>query len=130
MLCTRCANGYTVFYHSPNLECFQRNNCAFGIPLYIVSELLPVTIIFLVILIFNISLTSGAVYSFVFYSQVIDSQFVDAFGTADVNDPVTEFVLNIFKVIYGSFNLNMLNIEGLSFCIISGANVMDIFMFS
>ena len=130
VLCTRCANGYTVFYHSPNLECFQIYNCAFGIPLYIVSELLPVTIVFLVILIFNISLTSGAVYGFVFYAQVLDSQFVDAFGTADVNNPVTEFVLNAFKVIYGSFNLNMLNIEGLSFCIISGANVMDIFMFN
>ena len=133
VLCTKCANGHTVFYHSPNLVCSQISkhaSCSYGIPLYIVSELLPVTIIFLVILIFNISLTSGAVYSFVFYAQVLDSQFVDAFGTVDVNNPVTEFILNIFRVAYGSFNLNMLNIEELSFCLISDANVMDIFMFN
>ena len=87
-LCTKCKKGYTMCYHSPNLKCFHNTsihaNCTFGIPIYIVSELLPVTIIFLIILIFNISLTSGAVYSFVFYAQVLDSQFVDAFGTAAI----------------------------------------------
>ena len=101
-------------YHSPNLKCFHNTsihaNCTFGIPIYIVSELLPVTIIFLIILIFNISLTSGAVYSFVFYAQVLDSQFVDAFGTAAIKKFSTGNILNIFRIIYGSFNLDMLNI--------------------
>ena len=136
VLCTKCGEGYTMCYHSPNLKCFHNTsihaNCAFGIPIYIVSELLPVTIIFLIILIFNISLTSGAVYSFVFYAQVLDSQFVDAFGTAAIKNSVTGNILNIFRIVYGSFNLDMLNIDGLSFCIISDAKIqyMDIFMFN
>ena len=133
VLCTKCAEGYTVFYHSPNLECFnisEHVDCAYGIPLYIISELLPVTIIFLVIIIFKISLTSGTAYSFVFYAQlVLDTQFDDASGIAPVYHPVARYILDIFRVIYGSFNLNIFNIEGLSFCLLSDANVMDTLMF-
>ena len=57
-------------------------------------------------------------------------QFVHAIGTAAIKYSVTGNILNIFRIVYGSFNLDMLNIDGLSFCIISAANVMDIFMFN
>ena len=133
VLCTICAEGFVIHYHSQNFDCYNIStsiNCSYGIPLYIISELVPVTVLFLVILIFNISLTSGALCSFVFYAQVLDSQFVDAFGTVHVQCSVVNQILNLLRIFYGFFNLNMFNIEGLSFCLVSGANVMDIFMFN
>ena len=78
-LCSNCSEGFTLLYHSRNYECRNKSlvNCSYGIPLYIVSELLPVTLLFLVILIFNINFTSEALSSFVFYAQVIDLQDID-----------------------------------------------------
>ena len=86
LLCSYCAEDFTLVYHSRILECRHKSlvDCSYGVPLYIISELLPVTVLFLVILIFNIKLTSGALYSFVFYAQMLDFQALDAFGTAKV----------------------------------------------
>ena len=125
ILCSNCSEGFTLLYHSRNYECRNKSlvNCSYGIPLYIVSELLPVTLLFLVILIFNINFTSGALSSFVFYAQVID--LLDA----DVVDRKYRLTFSVLKTFYDSFNLNMLNIEFLSFCLISDANQMQLFMF-
>ena len=40
-------------------------------------ELLPVTLIFLMILLFNISLASGALYSFIFYAQILTRMSIE-----------------------------------------------------
>ena len=131
VLCSYCAEDFTLVYHSRILECRNKSlvNCSYGVPLYIISALVPVTVLFLVILIFNIKLTSGALCSFVFYAQMLDSQAVDAFGTTKASSTFAKYILNVFSIVYGLFNLNMLNIDGLSFCLISDANAMDLFMF-
>ena len=131
VLCSNCAKGYTMLYHSRSFECSNQEsvNCSLGILLYAVSELLPVTILFLVVLIFNISLTSGALYSFILYAQILDSLFVDAFGTIEIRNMIAKQLLNVFRIVYGLFNLNMFNINGLSFCLISDANAMHLLMF-
>ena len=131
VLCAKCAEGYTMLYHSRGFECRRKEHayCSYGVLLYIASELIPVTIIFLIILLFNISLTTGALYSLVFYAQVLDSQFIDSFGTVKIKDATARQIINIFRIVYGSFNLNMFNINGLSFCLISDANAMDLLMF-
>ena len=46
-LCGKCKDNMSVYYHSISYTCGDSTNCKFGIPLYIVSELLPVTIFFL-----------------------------------------------------------------------------------
>ena len=131
VLCTKCAQNFTLLYHSRVYECRHKEyvNCSYGFVLYVVSELLPVTVLFLVILTFNISLTSGALCIFVLYAQVLDSQFVDAFGTAKINNVIIRQIFNVLRIVYGSFNLSMLDIEELSFCLIGDATVMDLLMF-
>ena len=132
VLCSICAEGFVMHYHSPVFDCYNIStsiDCSYGIPLYIISEIVPVTVLFLVILISNISLTSGALYSFVFYAQVLDCQFVDAFRTVHVHSSVVNQILNLLRIFYGFFNLNMFKVEGLSFCLISDANVMDLLLF-
>ena len=127
ILCASCIEGYSTLYHSPSYTCANSSTapCAYGIPLYIVSELLPVTIIFIVVLVFNINLTSGALHSFVFYAQLLDFLYIDAFQTLfDKNE-----VIRTVHIIFSTFNLKFFDGEHLSFCIISVASTMDIFMF-
>ena len=46
-LCGRCVENTSVYYHSDTYVCGNNSGCQFGILIYIASELLPVTIIFL-----------------------------------------------------------------------------------
>ena len=129
ILCGRCIDNYTVYYHSPYYSCKEETSlCTYGIVIYILSELLPVTVLFLIILIFNIHLTSGALYSFIFYAQVLDVLPVDAFRALHFNSQFSK-LLNVYKVIYGIFDFNMLISEKLSFCIYKNLTVMDLFLF-
>ena len=131
ILCGSCIEGYSTFYHSPTFACHNTNtaNCAYGIPLYIVSELLPVTIIFVVILIFNISLTSGALYSVVFYAQVLDFLYIDAFEALSSSETSLTNVIKIVHMVYSTFNLKIFQGEIFSFCLISNANAMGMYLF-
>ena len=129
ILCGRCIDNYTVYYHSPYYSCKEETSlCTYGIVFYILSELLPVTVLFLIILIFNIHLTSGALYSFIFYAQVLDTLYVDAFGALYFNSPFSK-LLNVYKVIYGIFDFNIFVSEKLSFCIYKNVTVLDLFLF-
>ena len=58
ILCGTCSPGYTVYYHSPNYNCREERLCAVGWLFYILSELIPVTLLFVVILVLNISFSS------------------------------------------------------------------------
>ena len=79
----------------------------------------------MIILIFNISLTSGALYSFVFYAQVLDFLYIDAFRTLFEKIKA----IRIIHIIYACFNLKFFYAEKLSFCLINSAKTMDVFMF-
>ena len=74
ILCEDCKLHYTTYYCSQIYECCDNCNCQSGIVFYLLSEILPVTVIFLVIIIFDVKLTSGALYFFIFYSQILNSQ--------------------------------------------------------
>ena len=126
-LCGRCVHDKVVYYHSHEFTCGDSTNCQYGVLIYIVSELIPVTIIFLVILLFNISLTSGALYSFVFYVQVVSRLDVTAFGTIQIKDRFVRTVLEIVKVILGVFAFEIEN-ESLEFCILQTNTIMDLFL--
>ena len=48
VLCGSCITGYTTYLHSPSYHCGESTHCQYGPLLYIVSEIIPVTGIFLV----------------------------------------------------------------------------------
>ena len=127
-LCGRCVPNKSVYYHSDNFKCGDTTSCQYGIPIYIASELLPVTIIFLVILLFNISLTSGAVYSFVFYVQILSRLNVTAFGTIHIKDHFTQGVVDILQLVVGVFSFDIQGGPSLEFCIFQTDSIMNLFM--
>ena len=72
-LCGECRENYSVHYHGMNHNCQKNESCDYGWLLYIISELFPLTVLFVLTTVLNISFTSGAVNGFIFFSQVIDS---------------------------------------------------------
>ena len=126
VLCGSCITGYTTYLHSPSYHCGESTHCQYGPLLYIVSEIIPVTGIFLVILFFNINLTSGALYSFIFYSQVVNNHYRNTVYQS-YNGPLMYF-FHAFKMIYGIFDLETFEIDQLSFCLFKDATIMDLML--
>ena len=128
VLCGRCNQNRSVYYHSSSYTCGNITNCRYGIPIYVVSELLPITIMFLIILLFNVSLTSGAVYSFVFYVQILSQLNITAFGTIHMKNSFTMNVVEIFQVAIGFFSLDIRSGSPLEFCIFQTDTIMTLFL--
>ena len=125
-LCGRCRQNYSIFFHSINHQCHQDNkHCHVGLLLYVLSELVPVTALFLLAIFFRIQFTSGAVNGFIFFTQLVDTMFIDANGFISTN----RVIMNLskgYKFIYRMFNLEFFTLDELSFCIWSGATTMDV----
>ena len=128
-LCGRCIAGYTVYYNSPSFKCDKITHvCYYGIIFYILAEIIPVTLIFLVIIIFNIHLTSGSLYSFIFYGQTLSILYVNAYGSIRFKGFAKTF-FDGYKIFYGILNLKFAVAEKLSFCLTRKAmTTMDIFI--
>ena len=127
VFCTECTAGNVTYYHSPSYQCGSIENCRYGIIYYALSELLPVTVLFLIILIFNINMTSGAVYTFILYSQLITVTSIDAFGAIKTGTgTILQFLTSVYSILYGIVDMNILNIDNLSFCLHESFSIMDL----
>ena len=117
VLCGACSANMTVYYNSPSFRCDsnQSASCDYGVVLYLLTEIVPVTILFLVIIIFNIHLTSGLLYSYIFYVQTLDFLYVNAFGAIQYTG-FQKYVFDFYKIFYGMLNLKFFVAERLAFC--------------
>ena len=128
-VCGSCGPGYTTHFHSPNFRCKPVNQtlCKVGWLFYILSELVPVTVVFITVLAFNISFTSGFVNGFILFSQLLDSFYIDVTGSGHITLPTVIIVLrNGHKFIYGLLSLDFFQIEALSFCLWPNASALDV----
>ena len=127
ILCGSCKPGYSVFYHSPNYKCYKSLLCDWGWLLYTMSELIPVTLVFVTILIFNIRITSGYISGFILFSQLLDPVIIN--GSGVIQNPVFLVFNWIYQLAYGVFTMEFFNIEPLSYCLWEGATVLDMLAF-
>ena len=129
VLCGICTPGYTTHYHSPDFQCKSVDHtlCKVGWLFYIVSELVPVTVLFITVIAFNISFTSGAVNGFILFSQILLSLNIDASGI--IRFPRQKEVTQGYQFLYGFLNLDFFTIDRLSFCLWNKATALDMLGF-
>ena len=128
ILCGKCKPGHTVYYNSPNYRCRETRLCKVGWLFYILSELVPVTVLFVVVLAFNISFTSGSINGFILFSQILDTFLI--YGNGVIRTPeVVKIISWGYSVFYGFFSLDFFDIEPLSFCLLRNASVLDVLAF-
>ena len=129
-VCSLCREGSSLRYHTlQNAHCESNSKCSLGILFYIIAEIIPVTIFFLFIILFDVKLTSGALSGFLFYVQVFNTLEINAGNF--INLPITAGTLLTFlKFLIGVFNLEFFLLPKLSFCIVKGATYMHLLVFS
>ena len=117
VLCGQCINGYAVAVNSPTYECVPCNlkNVTAAIFVgrlfaYIGLTYVPIVIIFIVIIFFNIKLASSAAAGFVLYAQIISSGYFDVTGYSLLyiasRNKAPLVAQSIYSNIYGILNLD------------------------
>ena len=117
-LCQHCIDGYgpsVSLIEHPN-DCFRCTNNWRGLVLILVIALVPITVFYLVILIFQIRMTSAPMPCFIMYSQLIVIACTDTWGRS-FNIAAIVFskagdirlVSKIIFVLYGIFNLDFIS---------------------
>ena len=127
-LCGQCKENYSVYYHSRLLRCDADDKCSYGIVFYFASELLPVLIMFSLIVVFDVSFSSGSKNCLILFSQMIMILPLDWTKKVELGNGFKGFQLG-YNVLYGMFNFEYFTIETLSFCLFKHATVMDVLAF-
>ena len=106
-LCSECINGFGPSFTSIGYQCSNCTDVWYGIPLYILTELIPVTVFYLIILVFKIELASSPMTCFLFYSQLIVYALL-----IDRNLPISQISIQsqqfetVVRTLYGIWNLD------------------------
>ena len=111
VFCGECKKGYAPSINSLTFHCVKCTNAEaqYNWVFYIVSEMLPVTIFFFIIIYFHISVTRGAMNSFVFFAQLITTTFdIDADGTVPIHSITSSSrgLKSAYQLLYNFWNLN------------------------
>ena len=124
ILCRDCVDGTAFQYHAINFTCGDTRTCKYGILLYVLSELVPVTILFVVILLFDIKLTSGSLNGFILTVQILQLVQYGEYRFFQQTE-AQKFSVLIFELLYGLLNLDLFHSDIFSFCLFKNANILD-----
>lgn len=125
ILCGRCLDGFSPFFHSEGFSCGSNDYCSVGFLFYVLSELLPIVILFTIVIIMDFSFTSGTVNGFILFSQLLDTLSIDLRAQ---NQHAYRSVIFV-RFFYGIFNFEYFSTDMLSFCLFKGATVIDLLAF-
>ena len=127
VLCGQCVANHSASF--PRFDCKPDRHCNIGWLYYILSQVLPVTLVFSVVVAFDVSLTSGAVSGLILYAQMFDALFITANNFLWFERPVYKMLVYL-KLFFRVFNLQFFERPNLSFCLWKGANALDILAFN
>ena len=130
-LCGKCVDGYSVTLNSPTFACNKCNDeYKLGVLYLLLSYILPVTILFVLIMKYDIRVTTGPIGSFLFFSQIISSEFhYILIYSINANNPTTLNIFNAILGIYSISNLDFFNHDVFNYCIFQRAGTIDIVAF-
>ena len=127
VLCGQCIEGYSVMLNSPGFTCEKCSNVHLGILYLILSYILPVSVLFYVIMSYNIRMTTGLISAYLFFSQIIDNHHYYI-----PSKPATNLSFTIYSVIAAIYNISNLEFfqqDIFSYCLFSNAGTVDILAF-
>ena len=124
--CGSCKANHSVYYNSWVFECGKEDKCHLGVLFYIVSTLIPLTILFLGVVVFDTNIVNGW-NGFLFFAQIVVFLPIRANGIIYFPTLLNN-VLGSLLYVYGFFSLDFFDLQQLSFCLWKGATVMDILM--
>ena len=129
-LCGQCIEGYSVAMNSPTFTCNKCKISYLGILYLLLSYIIPVSALFYIIMSYNIRMTTGPIGAYLFFSQIISSQYRFAFDySIKAHSDDAAAASNIVIMIYSISNLEFFQHDVFSFCLFPNAGTVDILAF-
>ena len=127
LVCSECADGFGPSVTSFQYTCANCTDAWYGVPLFLFLEFVPITVFYLIILVFQISVTSAPMPCFIMYAQFIVSMFglilFDNYSSIRnkliIKDEDIRLDMKIIHTFYGLFNLDFLHFVIPPFCVSS-----------
>ena len=129
-ICQECIDDFGPAVTSVGYQCSNCTSTWYGVPLYLFLEFVPITVFYIVILVFRISVTSAPMTSYVMYSQLLVFAFtvdIEAISVirAEINGGIY-ILLNVVIMLYGIWNLDFFRYIVPPFCISSRLKIIHI----
>lgn len=132
-LCGQCQEGYGVPIYSYDSQCVpcDEKDWPKNMMLYLLAELVPLTVFFIIVIIFNISITSGSAKAFVFFSQMATIPTVIYTLQEQINMFVSNnwsqsVILSVFVLPYSIWNLDFLRTILPPFCLAPSISMIHV----
>ena len=114
-LCGKCKDGFAPPVYSYNSSCVNCTDYSNNWAKYMAISLLPLTVLFLVVVIFRISVASGLLNVFVIVYQIMSAPY--ALRHVAINKPNLELLSRIGLSLYGISNLDFFRLVYSPFCL-------------
>ena len=130
-LCSDCIDGFGPSFTSPGFECCNCTGLWHGVLLYLIVDLAPITLLYLIMVLFHISMSSAPMTGYVMYSQFFMYELI-----YDRSHPVNYIVLSKAKHtslglkvvlgLYGIWNLDPIRYIVPPFCVSTKLNLTQV----
>ena len=126
LLCEDCIDGFGPSVTSIGYKCSNCSDAWYGVPLYLLLEFVPITVLLLVFLIFQFHITSAPMTCFVMYSQFIMFQLIFHQRYPVMPQNMSSPLFKLTAIFYGIWNLDILRYSVPSFCISSRLQIIHV----
>ena len=136
LVCSECADGFgpslTSYWH----RCANCTNVWYGVPVALLIEFIPVTVLYLIVVLFQIRLTAPPMPCFIMFAQIFHigfealhpvGQLVPAYETKDGHIRLLD--MKIAHLVYAMFNLDFFLYVLPPFCISSKLKFYHVMLF-
>ena len=107
LVCSECADGFGPSATSFKHKCVNCTGAWYSrVPLFLLLEFAPITILYLTVLVFRISVTSPPVPCFIMYAQFVVIAFDSNNYLSFIDSGEITIDLKILLTVYGLFNLD------------------------
>ncbi len=111
IMCGRCRQGYGLAVNTKQIQCVRcsDNQAYYMWVFYILSQLLPITIMFLIFVLLNVSTTTGPANAFILFAQLLTTALdIEGDGTVHVDSITSHYdaLEQAYIIPYDIWNLN------------------------
>ena len=122
-VCGECEKGYSVLFPSESFGCDKCSYGAIGLLFFIMAELFPLVLVFAIIMMMKLKLTSGLMQSTLLFAQTIP--FINQTPSLASLSETSLYFSRIHSFLLGFLSFRFFYIDQLSFCLWKGATVLQ-----
>ena len=116
LMCSLCHEGLGTAISSYSMQCLPCMSSGLGWILYVFLATFPTTVLFLVLLIFQLRITSGPLNAYIFVCQLLATTTYSSQNSFESTSPFISEIWSVILTICGVWNLDFLRYSLPPFC--------------